>query len=287
MMKWTNYHMHCHYCDGKDTVENHVINAIRNNVKSLGFSCHCPVPFENGWSMEKKDIPKYLNEIDDTIEKYREQIQIYKSLEIDYIPGVISPSDDWIRKLQLDYTIGSVHFVGAYENGRPWEIDGRHTVFLDGLGKIYHGDVKYVVSKYFQLIRQMVRESCPDIIGHLDKIKMQNHGLWREDDPWYKHEVLATLEEIRSSGSIVEVNTRGTYKKLTLDPYPGPWILRNIVEMNIPIHINSDAHTPSEIIQNFNDAAELLTSLGFKKLKILSDKKWSLQNFDKNGLQTA
>lgn len=284
-MNWTNYHNHSQYDDGKDSIEHHVISAISQNVKSLGFSGHCPVPFENKWCMKRSDLDDYFNDIKMAKEKYADQIQIYKSLEIDYIPGIISTSDQWIKELKLDYTIGSIHFVGKYENGAPGEVDGTRSKFLEALNNIHQGDVVELVRQYFQLTRQMVKEATPDIVGHLDKIKMQNHGLWDENESWYKEEVMATLEEIRFANSIVEVNTRGIYKKLTKETYPGPWILKQIHQMNIPVQINSDAHVPREITNNFSETLNLLYQIGFRKLKVFNNNEWEFGKLDIHGMK--
>lgn len=283
-MKWTNYHQHCHFDDGTKTIEEHIKSALKQGVISLGFSGHCPIPFENKWCIPKNQIHKYSDEIELSKIKYDDQIQIYKSLEVDFIPEIISPHDTWLNSLSLDYTVGSIHFVDAFEDGSPWGIDGPHQEFLDGLEKIYHGNVIEVVKKYFDLTRQMIRTSCPDIIGHLDKIKTQNRGFWDENDSWYREAILNTLEEIKATNAIIEVNTRGIYKKLTHEPYPGRWILEKIHEMEIPIQLNSDAHHPREITRNFSQTARLLKSIGFSKLWILLDHEWQPVSFDENGL---
>jgi histidinol-phosphatase (PHP family) len=283
-MIWTNYHQHCHYCDGKETVLAHAQEAMKQGIISMGFSSHCPVPFENNWSMKAEELQNYADEIDEVRKAFAGKIEIYKSLEIDYIPGLIDQNADWIKALNLDYTIGSVHFVGAYQNGRPWEIDGPHMHFLDGLEKIHDGNVIKVVCEFFEHTRKMIKEACPDVIGHLDKIKMQNHGFWNEDDDWYQNEILATLEEIRAKKAIVEVNTRGLYKKLTMDPYPGRWVLEQIFDMNIPVQINSDAHHPREITSHFSETAGLLKAIGFTHLMAFLGGQWQPVPFDESGL---
>ncbi len=284
-MHWTNYHQHCHYCDGKETAFAHVREALTQGVVSMGFSCHCPVPFENNWSMKYGDISNYLKEIDEVKQAFAGKTEIYRSLEIDFIPGIIDQNAAWIKALELDYTIGSVHFVGTYENGNPWEIDGPHNHFLDGLEKIHDGNVIKVVREFFELTRSMIKEACPDVIGHIDKIKMQNHGFWNEDDDWYKNEILATLEEIRAKKAIVEVNTRGLYKKLTMDPYPGRWVLEQIFDMNIPVQINSDAHHPRETTLYFSETAGLLKAIGFTHLMTFLGGQWQPVSFDESGLR--
>lgn len=284
-MSWTNYHNHSQYDDGKDTIENHVLGATEQGVKCLGFSGHCPVSFENNWCMKHEDLDAYFGDIEKAKTKFADQIELYKSMEVDFIPGILSPSDQWIKDLDLDYIIGSVHFVGKYENGMPGEADSTHKKFLHALEHIYQNDIPAMVQDYYHLTRRMIEETKPDIIGHMDKIKMHNHNLWNENARWYRDEVLATLEVIRSAGTIVEVNTRGIYKKLTSETYPGPRILKQIYQMGIPVHINSDGHVPRETTLGFSSAVELLSEIGFRELKVFSDHQWQMVKFNKTGIQ--
>ena len=43
--------------------------------------------------------------------KYRDRIQIYLGLEIDYIQGITGPNHPKFQSLNLDFTIGSVHMM--------------------------------------------------------------------------------------------------------------------------------------------------------------------------------
>lgn len=284
-MNWSNYHNHCHYCDGLGTIDQHVGEAIRQSVTNLGFTCHSPVPFENKWSMEKEDLLSYASEINLARKKYGNQINIFKSLEIDYLPGQTTPHDQWIKEQNLDYTLGSIHFVDTLENGHPWEIDGKRQTFMHGFHSIFGSDIQSVIKRYYQLTRQMVHDACPDIIGHLDKIKIQNDSLWNENDDWYQQEILHTLEEIKSSNARIEVNTRGWYQNLTNEPYPGIWILHQIRKFGIPVVLNSDAHHPSQITGYFSKTSELLCELGFKEMQIFTTDGWVSAKLEKEALK--
>jgi Family of unknown function (DUF5690)/PHP domain len=123
---WSNFHMHSKYCDGKGELMDYVEKAMVLKMVSLGFSSHAPVNFPCKWCMQTEDLGNYLEEVDN-LKTNVAGLEIYKSLEIDFIPGRISPDQ---FKNQLDYTIGSVHFVDEWPDRRPWEIDGQHTLFL-------------------------------------------------------------------------------------------------------------------------------------------------------------
>jgi histidinol-phosphatase (PHP family) len=279
---WANFHTHSNFCDGKGVMEDYVRSARDNGLISLGFSSHAPVPFPCHWCLKADDFNQYLQSIN-ALAQTGNDLEIYKSLEVDYIPGVISPAH---FSTHLDYTIGSVHFVEKLPDGKHWEIDGLHTHFLEGYEKIFNSNIRDVISRYFELTREMITTSAPTIVGHLDKIKIQNidEKFFREADPWYQEEVIKTLDVIRESGAIVEVNTRGIYQKKSRTTYPSPWILEHIHEKNIPITLSSDTHHPDDIINQFSETAKLLSTLGFKTLKILHAGTWEGFYFNERGL---
>jgi histidinol-phosphatase (PHP family) len=208
-------------------------------------------------------------------------------MEVDYIPERIGPKSKHVLDAALDYTVGSVHFVESFPDGIGWEIDGSHQVFLKGLQEIFGGDVQKAVSRYFELTRQMVEQECPDIIGHIDKIKIQDEEgkLFSQQAFWYQQQMRQTLQLIADAGAIIEVNTRGIYKKKTPETYPAPWVLEEIHRLSIPVTLNSDAHHPDEITACFTDTARLLQTIGFKQVHILYDGKWQAVDFDEKGVQ--
>jgi histidinol-phosphatase (PHP family) len=279
---WANLHTHCTYCDGKTGIGELVEEAKQQNLISLGVSSHAPLPFDRGWAMKKERFNDYLRELDELKHKNR-QIQLYSGLEVDFIPGKISPADYQHR---LDYTIGSIHFVEQLPDGTPWEIDNTKAVFMDGLSRIYDGNIREAVTRYFELTRQMIRDSKPDVVGHLDKIKIQNTGdrLFNESESWYKQQVEETLRAIADSGVIVEVNTRGIYQKKAETTYPSPWIVRRMKELNVAVTISSDAHHPKDLTNCFTEAATVLLSAGYTTIHTLHDHKWKSFRFDEGGI---
>src|SRR5690242_4820773 len=97
---WANFHMHSHYCDGKGALHEYVAAAKGQRMPSLGFSSHAPVPFECVWCMKPVKLEDYIREVE-SLQRTTTGIELYKGLEVDFIPGVISPRDFAPR---LDYT---------------------------------------------------------------------------------------------------------------------------------------------------------------------------------------
>ena len=118
-------------------------------------------------------------------------------------------------------------------------------------------------------------QAKPDVVGHLDKIRMHNHGRYfSESDPYYISLVNETLNLVKNAGSIVEVNTRGIYKKRSDSLFPGIPILKTIFRLGIPVIISSDAHKPHELDGYFSETKEILKGIGFKTQMQLGPSGW-------------
>ena len=277
---WANFHTHCDYCDGKGPIQAFVDEANQLGMMSLGFSSHAPVPFDTKWCMKQERFDEYTREIQTL--KQNVSLDLYTGLEVDFIPNVTSPD----RFRNVDYTIGSIHFVEQLPDGRHWEIDGAHAPFLEGLKEIFNNNIQAAIVRYFELTREMVSTACPTVIGHLDKIKIQNIDgkFFSESESWYQDEIKKTIDLISETGAIVEVNTRGIYQNKSETTYPSPWILSYLLKKNVPVTIRSDAHHPKDLVNRFSETANILRNIGFEKLSILSEGKWQPFSFNEHGV---
>lgn len=285
-MSWNNYHTHSYFCDGEENPQKYVEEAIKHGIKALGFSSHAPLPFPNDWTMKSSDLQRYCQLIRSLQRENEDKLQIFLGLEVDFIPGVIGPNFSQIQSLGLDYIIGSVHHVEKDSQGKYWSIDVSPETFAQGLNQIFGGDIIQAVEFYYSLIRQMVREAPPPILGHLDIIKKYNteENYFSEDEDWYRKTVFDTLKIISKSSSILEVNTGGLARGVTDSLYPSKWILKRCFELGIPITLSSDAHTPTDITAGFDEAAAVLQDIGYKELYILNSKDWHPCPFTPEGL---
>jgi histidinol-phosphatase (PHP family) len=132
----------------------------------------------------------------------------------------------------------------------------------------------------------MIIEDRPDIIGHIDKIKMFNvkNSYFNESEKWYTEQVDLTIKTLKEYNTIVEINTRGLYRYGQTDLYPGKKVLEKLVKANIPLMINSDAHKPEEIIMGMPHAGGILKNSGVKSIYALRSGKWSEYPFDESGI---
>ena len=272
-----NLHTHSVYSDGKSQPREIVEEAVRQGLTTLGFSEHSPLPFDNNFSVKEADMPKYVAEIAQLKAEFKDKIDIYCGLEADYLTGVSEPFAETKEKYHLDYLIGGVHLVGQSTNpDEIWFIDGpKWEVYDEGLQKFFDGDIRRAVRRFFEQSNEMIENEPFDIIAHFDKIKMHNRDRYfHEDEPWYCKLALETLDLIREKGLIMEINTRGIYKKRYNGFYPSPWLMEEACKMHIPAIISADAHHFSEITLEFAAAEEALKEAGYRSVVNYRDGHW-------------
>ncbi len=268
-----NYHTHTRYSDGKMEPREHITSAIEKGFAHLGFSEHSPVSFDNNYSLKYDDAKPYFALLDSLKKEYISQIGIYKALEGEYITGISENFHKLKADYGLDYIIGSVHLVRPEHSEELWFIDGsKQETYDGGLLQLFGNDIKKAVTTYFYQVNRMIENEKIDIIGHFDKIKMHNRDRYfSENDGWYKSLISETLELIKSKNIIIEVNTRGLYKKRSQSTYPGADVLKEIKALKLPVMLNSDAHHPDELDGYFQPILQLLKNTGFKELTIFDD----------------
>jgi len=269
-----DYHVHSSFCDGKGEPEDYIKKAIEKNIKILGFSSHAPVPFETDWTMKQEKLADYIDTVQSLKTKYNGKFKILLGLEVDFIPGVMSCSSSINKQALLDYTISSVHFLGKMQDGFNWTVDGSFDETNNGINYSFKGNAKEAVTAYYMRIMEMVETAPPDIIGHLDLIKINNKNncFFEESDEWYRLLVDKTLKVISNSDCAVEVNTGGITRNKIDALYPSTWILKKSFELNIPLVITSDSHNPEQIAGHFPKAVTEIKNAGYNKVVYFTDK---------------
>ncbi len=290
-----NLHPHSVYSDGKSQPREIVEEAVRQGLTTLGFSEHSPLPFDNNFSVKSADMPRYVSEIAQLKEEFKDKIDLYCALEADYLTGVSEPFAVTKERYHLDYLIGGVHLViepalrqaqgpkvvepvetPTISADEIWFIDGpKWEVYDEGLQKFFDNDIRRAVRRFFEQSNEMIENEQFDIIAHFDKIKMHNRERYfHEDELWYRKLALETLDLIREKGLVMEVNTRGIYKKRYNGFYPSPWLMEEACKMGIPTIISADAHHFSEITLEFTAAEEALKKAGYRSVVNFKDGCW-------------
>lgn len=278
-MQHFNLHTHSTFSDGKSLMEETVEEAIRQGMHTIGFTDHSMVPFENRVSIQNDKVDEYINHLKELKTRYLDKIDILLSMEMEFVPGIVTDFEKTKHDLGLDYLIGSVHLVGK-DPDNLWFIDGKNIEPYDiGLQKYFGGDIRKGVRAYFDQENEMIETEKFDIIGHFDKVKMNARGRYfHEDEKWYRDMVLETLDLIKEHDLIVEVNTRGLYKQRYDGFYPSSWLLPRMKELDVPVVISSDAHQYYELTYFFKEAEDALKSVGYNATMCFKDGRWHAES---------
>jgi histidinol-phosphatase (PHP family) len=272
----SNFHTHSCFSDGKEDLEAYCQKAIELGFHSLGFSDHAPVKFDNSFSIHPAKLNAYFDEIMHLKKVYANKLNVFLGLEADYIPGYTFDFDEFRKQANMDYIIGSIHLVFNRKNGKVWFIDGgNRDVWDEGLEGIFAGDIKAGVRSFFEQNIEMIETQKPEILGHMDKIKMHNkERLFSIEDKWYRDLIDACLDSAKKHNVVVEINTRGLYKGRCEELFPSAHIAAKAHKMDIPLMLNSDAHHPDHLNGAYDMAIKKLKDAGIKSLVEFSACGW-------------
>ena len=155
-------------------------------------------------------------------------------LEVDFVPGREDRTQNLIESCDLDYVIGSVHFLGDL----AVDFD-RYDIWVAA------PSAEQVWRRYFETLAEAALSGMFDILAHPDLVKMWGGARpVPPGDPRRYYE--PALEAIAESGIAVEVSTAGLRKPVG-EIYPAPAFLAGVLEAGAPIALSSDAHVPEHV----------------------------------------
>ncbi|MGM9866031.1 MAG: histidinol-phosphatase HisJ family protein [Muribaculaceae bacterium] len=242
-----NLHSHTQFCDGRGTMDQFARAAADAGILHYGFTPHSPVPFDTPCNMKADDVPAYLAEVERIRKKY-DTVQFYAGMEIDYLGPDWGPAHPYFAGLDLDYSIGSVHFLPAKSDpSRFIDVDGRPERFVQYMHEYFDDDIEYVVEEFYRRSSAMVRAGGFDILGHLDKIGANASyylpGIERRRR--YLDALNALVDDVIASGVCVEINTKSLAQTGRL--FPRETVVARLYRAHVPLLVNSDTHYPDLI----------------------------------------
>lgn len=241
-----DYHTHTALCKhGEGTVDDYVQRALALGLDEIGASEHIPMPdrFDEVHRMTLEQYTRgYAPEVSEAAERYKGTIAVRRGIEADFYAGTEPWVRDFIDRNDFDYVIGSVHFLGEWGFDNP--------VFLH---RYEERDIDATYEQYFDTVARSAKSGLFDIIAHCDLVKKFGHRPTKS----MREPIRAMMEAIKKENLAIEINTSGLRKPVR-EPYPGPEILAVARELQIPITLGSDAHTPNEVGADFDVAAALI-----------------------------
>ena len=258
-----NLHTHTTFCDGADTPEEIVKEAIALGFDSIGFSEHSYMACSEFYRNRGDHREAYQACIRQLKEAYRGQLDIFLGLETDLLSETSLEG--------YDYLIGSVHWMNI--EGTPLPIDRSADYARDFVDRYFAGDGIAYAKAYYRHLAELPTRARFDIIGHFDLITKHMDTLTLFD-PSSKEYLCAAFEAADAlCGKIpfFEVNTGAISRGYRKTPYPSIEILKELRRLGYGAIITSDCHRKDTLLCHFDEAAELLRSCGFREKYILTD----------------
>lgn len=253
-----NHTILCNHAEG--SMEEYIQAAIAKKIDVFGFSDHAPMNFDEAYRMSFHEMENYEKEVLALKDKYKEQIKILLAYEVDFLDGYI---DERVLKRNVDYFIGSVHYLGSWGFDNP-----------EFIGEYRTKNIDEVWERYFEAISFMAKSGLFDIVGHLDLIKVFNY-LPKKDVRLIAQEAIKAIKKANMS---IELNAAG-YRKPVGEQYPSNPLLELIAEHDIPITFGSDAHAMSHIGYQQEELREVAKAYGYKKCATFESRDRILVNF--------
>ena len=254
-MRYSNLHTHTSFSDGKHSVRENIESAIRLGMTSLGFSDHCYTYFDTSYCIQKEDLPKYIKEVRELGEEYRDRLEVYLGYELD---GYAIMEN---REL-YDYIIGDVHYVRTCDGLKPVDLSG--AAYTDNVNKYFGGDHLALAKDYYEGYAERIAAMHPDVLGHIDLVAKYSYV--DEQDPRYHKMALEALDASLDVCPIIEMNTGAISRGYRKIPYPAPFFFDLIKSKNAKIILSSDSHNAENLIYHFDECIELLRANGFKSI---------------------
>ena len=248
-----DYHLHGNFCGhGTGELEEYIQEALKKGFVEIGFSAHLPkvVNPDPYHAMLEEDLPRYVALVERLRDSYRGDISIKLGIEADHFIGYENETRRLIEAYPFDYVFGSVHFLG------DWHFTSRV-----GRGRYKEENPDEAFPRYFTLIKEMIKTGIFDILAHPDAIRRAQFKPHLPMDAEYGE--VARL--LRAYGMAIEVNTAGI-RRGAGSVYPDEHLLRICVAEEIPVTLGSDAHTPGDVGSNYEEAFQMLSSMGVTEI---------------------
>ena len=241
----------CHHAQG--SMDEYIQAAIAKKIKYFGFSDHAPMDFDPKYRMSFDQMSLYEAKVKSAKEKYKDKIEILLGYEVDYLQDHM---DERVLKADVDYLIGSVHFLNKWGFDNP-----------EFIGQYEDQDIDLIWQQYFDTIKQMAELGRFDIVGHLDLIKVFKF-LPKKD---IRLIAADALKAIKKADMVLEINMSGLRKPIA-QPYPSKELLEQAYELDIPITFASDAHKPSQVGMFDAEIVKLAKDTGYTKAAVFKNR---------------
>lgn len=259
-----NYHTHHELCGHAiGTCEDYVIEALKHNLKELGFSDHAPNSRvgDFGVRMEPEDLKKYLEDIEYVQKKYGDQLTIYKGLEVEFFYNHEEYYKDLKKK--VDFLMLGQHYV---------TLDKSMNNLIGGFGLSTDQEIE----TYAEFICDGMRTGHFDILAHPD-VYMSGYVEWNQKAEEIAHQIIKCAEE---TNTVLEFNANGYRRRKNktrhgkVEPYPRLEFWSIVKQYDVQTIFGIDCHTPEQLYDTtMREAEEVFHSLNTNSIDFLHQKR--------------
>lgn len=251
----------CNHASGE--MSEYVETAIKASIDIFGFSCHAPMDVDRAYRMDETQVDFYLQEIANLKEKYGDKIELLSAFEVDFIANKEHLIRQKILNANVDYLIGSVHFLDDWGFDNPAYI-----------GEYAKRDIEKTWRQYLDSIALMAQSGHFHIVGHFDLLKIFNN----KPPKSVLDSIKNALDSIKDNDLVLEINTAGLRKQIN-EIYPSSDILELAFKKEIPITFSSDAHDIAHIGFGREIAYKIAHEIGYKKAAFFRKKERFFSEF--------
>lgn len=257
-----DYHLHTSCSrDGSGEVIDHCREAVKRGFREICFTNHQEwISVVGGfydYAMRNEGWEQHLRDIEAARKEFP-MLSIKLGCETGYYPEYLDDIIRFTKRFPFDYIIGSVHSLeGKMLDDKTISSNTNSTVQIQWM------------RKYFSAIKDMVKHSYFDCIGHLDLVKkhIPLHGFDEYQD------LIQDIAETMNGNDIgFELNTSGWHQS-PQDCYPAVSLLKILKDAGIrKVAIGSDSHSPETLGQDIQKGLDLLKRVGFDSVCTFSNR---------------
>ena len=248
-----NYHTHTRWCNhAKGEAEDYIKRAIELGLKEIAITDHVPhIDNTDPTRMRWEEFEAFNQLLDETIEKYKNQIVIHKGFECEYYPEAL----DFYRKLINEYGC-TVMVLGQHRCGP----DRYYNAFtnMDAQGLAIYADT----------VCEALHSGLFSFLAHPD-VFLFSYPEFDKHAENALRKIYSTCEKLNIP---VEINGFGYHAGR---PYPSFEALEISKEYNLTYLINSDAHKPELVYTDkMKELKQKVNEMGIEVLDTLPEERF-------------
>ena len=255
-----DYHTHTMFSeDSEAPVDDMIRRAVEIGVAELAITDHYDPDYPDPNYEFVPDFPEYHAMLDSKQKEYADRIKIVKGIEIGIQDGdTIEKCRAQAAAFDYDYIIGSFHCFCGYD---------LYTADYDSMNE------KEVIPDFYKYMHSCLSQFKDyDVVGHFNVI--DRYVPFELDYSNCMDICEAVLKMIVEDGKGIEINTSSFRYGMGDRTHAAGEFLQTYHDMGGEIvTIGSDAHKPEDLGHEYERAADILRSHGFRYLATFSERR--------------